>query len=382
MYFEEKTKRGFTFPQTLCTISPGDNMNQENRNYRSQSSRQDPYEKGFAHKLYENDIGPEPTYRGEQSAYTRSAPVHNRPAPKKNGSFMGKVFTFLLICAIFLGIGYTVLRVFVQPPNSQSEGHLGDSATILVAGTDESGLNTDTLMLLNVDRKEKQISLMSIPRDTRVDSKYTPHKINGAYAANGGGEEGMFWLCDYVRQCVGFRPDAYVLVDLDCFVELVDLFGGVQFHVPMDMHYEDPAQDLYIHLEEGMQTLDGQGAMGVVRFRKGYTMQDLERVKVQRDFIMAALSQWMTPKNALLAPKALSILKEYCLTDLTTSNLLWLGESFLICGTDDMMMTTIPHSLGTDYVYIRGDQAYLELLNRYFNPYDEPITFDDLHIIE
>ena len=68
MYFEEKTKRGFTFPQTLCTISPGDNMNQENRNYRSQSSRQDPYEKGFAHKLYENDIGPEPTYRGEQTA--------------------------------------------------------------------------------------------------------------------------------------------------------------------------------------------------------------------------------------------------------------------------------------------------------------------------
>ena len=112
------------------------------------------------------------------------------------------------------------------------------------------------------------------------------------------------------------------------------------------------------------------------------TMQDLERVKVQRDFIMAALSQWVTLKNAILAPKALSILKEYCLTDLTTSNLLWLGESFLICGTDDMMMTTIPHSLGTDYVYIRGDQAYLELLNRYFNPYDEPITFDDLHIIE
>ena len=80
-------------------------MNQENRNYRSQSSRQDPYEKGFAHKLYENDIGPEPTYRGEQTSYTRGAPVHNRPAPKKNGSFLGKVFTFLLICAIFLGIG-------------------------------------------------------------------------------------------------------------------------------------------------------------------------------------------------------------------------------------------------------------------------------------
>ncbi len=258
---------------------------------------------------------------------------------------------------------------------------MGSSATILIAGTDESGLNTDTLMLLNVDRKEKQISIMSIPRDTRVDSKYTPHKINGAYAANGGGEEGMFWLCDYVRQCVGFCPDAYALVDLDCFIELVELFGGVEFYVPMDMHYEDPAQDLYIHLEEGLQTLDGEGAMGVVRFRKGYAMQDLDRVKVQRDFIMAALSQWKSVKNAILAPKAISILKEYCLTDLSTSNLLWLAESLLICGTDDMMMTTIPHTMGSEYVYIHDDQAYLELLNRYFNPYETPIGFHDLHIV-
>ncbi len=358
-------------------------MNQDNRNNRQHHTGQsDPYERGFAHKLYENDFGPEPTYKGDRNRSRTGNEGYKRPAPKKKPSFFGKVFRFLLVFFFLLAVGYVVFRVYVQPPVGQGEGHLGNSATILVAGTDESGLNTDTLMLLNVDRKEKQISIMSIPRDTRVDSKYTPHKINGAYAANGGGEEGMFWLCDYVRQCVGFRPDAYILVDLDCFVELVELFGGVEFYVPMDMHYEDPAQDLYIHLEEGMQTLDGNGAMGVVRFRKGYSMQDIDRVKVQRDFILAALSQWKTAKNALLAPKAISILKDYCLTDLSTSNILWLAESLLICGTEDMMMTTIPHSLGSDYVYIRGDQAYLELLNRYFNPYEDPILFEDLHIVD
>ena len=287
-----------------------------------------------------------------------------------------------MVCLILLGAGFIALRMSLTPPCSGEEGHLSNSATILVAGTDESGLNTDTLMLLNIDRSEGQISIMSIPRDTKVNSKYTPHKINGAYAANGQGTEGMFWLCDYVRQCVGFQPDGYILVDLDCFIELVDLFGGVEFDVPMSMHYEDPGQDLYIHLEQGTQKLDGEQAMGLVRFRKGYDMQDLQRVNVQRDFIMAALSQWKKPTNILLAPKALDILEDYCLTDLSTSNLLWIAESVLVCGTDDMMMTTIPYTLGYDYVYIRKDQEYLDLLNQYFNPLKDPIGYEDLQIAE
>lgn len=366
-------------------------MNQDQNYNRRQNSQEDPYERGFAHKLYEDDFGPEPTYGGRGNSYDRGAPSHYEQGNREHyreedrdsgSSFMGKLFGFILVCGILVGVGALALRIFLKPPMASTYGHLSNHATILIAGTDESGINTDTLMLLNVDRDEKQISIMSIPRDTKVNSTYTPHKINGAYAANGSGEKGMFWLCDYVRQCVGIQPDGYILVNLDCFVELVDLFGGVEFYVPMNMDYEDPAQDLYIHLQEGMQTLDGEDAMGVVRFRKGYDMQDLQRVNVQRDFIMAALSQWKTPANALKAPKALSILEENSLTDLTTSNLLWFAQSVLICGTDDMMMTTIPHTPGYDYVYIRGDQAYLELLNRYFNPYEDPIGFEDLQIAE
>ena len=41
------------------------------------------------------------------------------------------------------------------------------------------------------------------------------------------------------------------------FVELVDLVGGVEFYVPQDMNYDDDWQDLHIHLEEGLQVLDG-----------------------------------------------------------------------------------------------------------------------------
>lgn len=362
-------------------------MNQNKDQFRQNTPQheEDPYERGFAHKLYENYVGPEPTYEPQpQPLYSprqAPAPQPQEPRKRKKKHPLLRILLTVFVTVLVLLVGcLAFVHFYAAPPMGAESGHLSDSATILIVGADKSGLNTDTLMLVNFNRDSGQISVMSIPRDTKVNSKYTPHKINGAYAANGGGEEGMYWLCDYVRQCVGFRPDGYVLVDLDCFMELVDLFGGVEFHVPMDMHYEDPSQDLYIHLEAGLQTLDGEEAMGVVRFRKGYDMQDLERVNVQRDFLMTALNQWASLANVTKLPSALDILEDYCLTDLSMRNLLWLAESVLLCGTDDMMMTTIPNTLGSDYVYIKADSDYLDLINTYFNPYKREVEFSDLNI--
>ena len=166
-----------------------------------------------------------------------------------------------------------VLLLAKQPKAEETLGARRDGcSTILLAGTDKSGDRTDTVMLLSVDRSAKRLTLLSIPRDTKVNSTYTPHKINIAYGVNGKDQEGMEALMDYVTELVGFRPDGYVLIDLDVFVDLVDKMGGVKFDVPCDMDYSDPAQDLTIDLKAGMQRLNGEQAMGLVRFRSGYAM--------------------------------------------------------------------------------------------------------------
>ena len=85
----------------------------------------------------------------------------------------------------------------------------------------------------------------------------------------------------------------YAMVNFDVFARVVDLFGGVDFDVPVDMDYEDPYQDLYIHLKAGEQHLNGEEALQVMRFRSGYAMADLERVNVQRNFVQAAMDQWL-----------------------------------------------------------------------------------------
>lgn len=306
--------------------------------------------------------------------------MYEQPPKKKHTGRRVLLSLFgILLLLVALGIGG--LHLLGKQPKGESDGvRKSGSTTILIAGTDASGDRTDTIMLMNINRSEKRISLMSIPRDTKVNSTYTPHKINSAYGVNGKGKEGMESLMDYVSDCVGFRPDGYVLVDLDIFVELVDLMGGVEFYVPCDMDYDSEAQGLSIHLSEGLQMLDGEQAMGVVRFRSGYAMADIQRVSVQRDFIMAALKQWASLKNVSKLPAAMKLLKEYSVTDLSTRNLIWLAESAALCGTSDMQMMTIPYYLDSYYVIVSAGDELFEMVNTYFNPYEKDVTWDDLNI--
>ena len=399
---------------------------------------EDPYEKGFADKLYEDDDEedftvkkpePQPVIRAYNADYHRAPPrdragetqqprraredatqryyavqepeyrapqkprrkAEPQPAayeepetPKKKKHGFGKglakfLLVVLLIIALLTGVLFLVAK---QPVDANCDlARKRGNSTILLAGTDASGDRTDTIMLLNIDRKAGKLSLMSIPRDTKVNSTYTPHKINAAYGVNGSGEQGMDALMEYVSECIGFRPDGYMLIDLNVFVELVDLMGGVRFDVPCDMYYNDQTQDLYINLHAGEQKLNGEQAMGVVRFRSGYAMADLERVNVQRDFLSAALHQWVSVKNLWKLPKALSLLLDHTLTDLSTANLLWMAESVVLCGTGDMMMTTIPHGLNGDGEYVLIDaQETLDLVNESFCPYEQGITMDNLYI--
>lgn len=309
------------------------------------------------------------------------------PAPrkKKKKHRIWKVLLWVLIILLLLALlTAAVLFIFQKMPETSAPiGARKDGCcTVLLAGTDESGMRTDTLMVLFIDRPNKQMRLLSIPRDTMVNRDNPVPKINGAYYANGAGEVGMGYLMDYVKDVIGYRPDGYVLIDLNCFEDLVNLMGGVTFDVPMDMAYEDPSQDLFIDLKAGSQHLNGEQAMWLVRFRSGYAAADLQRVSVQRDFLKAALSQWKRPWNIFRVPAVLSLLSKHTLTDMAWNNFSWLGFSVLLCGTDDLESDTLPG----DGAYVNGGAYYVEdraaaaaLVNEKYNPYEEEITAYDLH---
>ncbi len=305
------------------------------------------------------------------------------PRKKKRHRLLKLVIVLLVILAALAGL----TRLIAKQPVLEGEHALGDRksgvSTILLIGTDAGGTRTDTMMLMKLDNKEHTISLVSIPRDTLVNGSYSVPKLNGVYGINGGGEEGMEMLLQRVSECIGFYPDGYVMVNLDGFVDLVDIMGGITFDVPQDMYYNDPSQDLYIDLKAGEQKLNGTEAMGLVRFRSGYAQADLARVEVQRDFVSTAVDQWMGPKLLFKAPQLIAWLKTNVETDMSLRNMFWLAWAMFGADTDSMTTETLPGSAaninGGSY-YVLSPYDVVNTVNESLNPYERDITVDDLYI--
>ena len=358
----------------------------ESRNRKTAETVKNPprSDEEYARWLYEQGVEPETEEhrellrQREQEQQTAQKP----PKKKRGGGFLKVLLVLALLLAALLGsVHFLVAR---QPQAEEALGaRKAGCSTILIAGTDEGGYRTDTMMLFSVNRATGSMSLVSIPRDTLIYCEYSVPKINSAYGWASGGEAGMEQLLMRVGEIIGFQPDGYVLVDLSVFEQLVDTMGGVTFNVPVDMHYSDPSQNLTIDLSAGEQHLNGEQAMQVVRFRSGYAMQDLGRVETQRAFLSAAIKQWTSFKGLVHLPAALKLVSDASKTSLTTRELIWLCESALLCSRGEIQTRTLPGQAS----YIAGGSYYVldaagvcETINACCNPYEQAIAVSNLYI--
>jgi len=119
------------------------------------------------------------------------------------------------------------------------------------------------MFVATIDEATKSVSLLSVPRDTRV--KIPGHgwdKINHAYA-NGGSQLSQ----KAVENLLGIPIDYYVTIDFAGFYKIVDAVGGVDVDVEKRMYYEDPYDELVIDIQPGMQHMNGKTAIQYVRYR-------------------------------------------------------------------------------------------------------------------
>lgn len=266
--------------------------------------------------------------------------------------------------------------------------------TFLLFGEDKISKSTDTIMVVSYDVPNQKLNLMSIPRDTMVNVSWDIKKINSVYSISG-----VKGLQKHVGKLIGFVPDYYVRIDLNAFIEIVNLLGGVEFDVPIPMHYHDPAQGLSIDLEPGLQTLNGEQAMGLVRFRKsdrsssgritGY--DDTGRVKTQQDFLKVMFKQCLEIKNWTKITGYVEIFEKNVESDLTLGNMLWFARQAMDLSEDGFNTCTIPcnpyasawsrsTSSMQSYVTLYGKQV-VDLVNESFNPYLSRVTLSNLDIM-
>ena len=260
--------------------------------------------------------------------------------------------------------------------------------TFLLVGTDMGDGNTDTIMVAAYDTKGQQVNIMSIPRDTMINESWDLKKINSVYSRTG---SSVSSLANRIQKLVGFKPDFYVKVDLSMFVKLVDLVGGVEFDVPQDMDYDDPTpgQDLHIHLKKGVQVLDGEHAMELVRFRR-YSEGDIKRVEVQQAFMKALIKECLSIQHWGKIKAYIDLAMENVQTDLDAGSVIWFAANVLglngvpALDMENVYTCTIPGDYWGE-AYSRsthGNQSYVtiypkqvvELVNERFNPYEQRVT--------
>ena len=258
--------------------------------------------------------------------------------------------------------------------------------TFLLVGTDMDDGNTDTIMVVAYDTKNQDVNIMSIPRDTMINESWDLKKINSVYSRY---SDGIAALQKRIRTLIGFTPDFYVKVDLSMFVELVDLIDGVEFDVPQDMNYDDPYQDLHIHLKKGLQTLDGESAMELVRFRR-YSEGDIKRVEVQQEFMKALIKECLSLKHWGKVKAYIDLAMENVQTDLEFGSVVWFAANVLgfngapALNMEDVYTCTLPGDYwgGAWSRSTHQEQSYVtiyprqvvELVNERFNPYEQRVT--------
>ena len=259
-----------------------------------------------------------------------------------------------------------------------------DTYTLLIAGRDRVGLNTDVIMAVRLDCRQRTLDVVSIPRDTLVNVPWAVKKANSIYGNLGAGG-----LKAGVEGLTGFPLDGWAVVNTNVFRAVIDCMGGIRYDVPIRMYYDDGGQDLHIHLEPGEQHLDGTQCEGVVRFRQnndgtGYPDGDLGRIRAQHDFLKSAAGQLLKPGNIPRIPELIDILRENTDTDLTAGNLAFFARELLKLRGEDITFSTMPH----DNVFIRGGSyvsvrtgEWLEMINERLNPYEEPVTDREVDLL-
>lgn len=211
--------------------------------------------------------------------------------------------------------------------------------TVAVFGIDKDGYRTDVILLVNFDSKTKKINVLSIPRDTKIDWRedmkqklrdikghsVSVSKIN-EMTAYAGIENIREFTISEIENMLSIKVDNYAIVSIDAFNKIVDAIGGVEVDVPAldngrGLHYDDYSQDLHIHLEPGLQLLDGKQAEGLVRFRHGYVEGDVGRIKTQQLFLESFAKKVMSPQIITKVPQIASVLFSSIKTDIPLSDI-------------------------------------------------------------
>ncbi|WP_348982857.1 LCP family protein [Desulfosporosinus sp. Sb-LF] len=225
---------------------------------------------------------------------------------------------------------------------SYSNDGLSKRVSVLLIGADqrpeETKFNTDSLILASVDPETQRISLLSIPRDTRIFLSGQGYiKINAVSALTD-----LSTLQKCVEDLTGETISGYVQTNFQGFKEIIDTLGGITVDVEKDMYYETgDIEDGYINLHKGVQRLDGGKALQYARFRHD-ALADISRTARQQVVLKAVAKEMFQlstlPKLPFLIPQLMQAVH----TNLAARDILGLAKVAIGIQSSNVVSQTLP----------------------------------------
>lgn len=267
----------------------------------------------------------------------------------------------------------TTAETIPDPPNSMN---------IIVFGSDhqeegEEYGRSDSIMVVHVDSVNDFVSVLSLPRDLRVEIPgYGADKLNAAYSY--GGEE---LAIRTVQQLTNIDLNHFVTIDFDAFRQVTTELGGVWIDVDRRYYHQaqlgaaDPWEN--IDIQAGYQRLMGEDALDFVRFRHDSNV-DFGRMERQQLFLREAQRQLVGLGTAFKIPELVSLMASNIRTDLSTNQILSLA--FFGLGLDGARIKSVKLEGagqtigGVDYLIYNDEQVRARVQEFLSPPQDEEIA--------
>lgn len=265
---------------------------------------------------------------------------------KRKKVYIRNAIIFILIIAAG-GYGYFYYFLNSLSVKGGAEGYPVPEkrVNVMVIGV-AKGL-ADTMMLASFNQKTKDLQIFSIPRDTYYyregHNGTAQRKINASYGSGKADE-----VVKSVEGLTGVKIHYYVQIDYDAVENIVDALGGLPVKVPINMNYDDPADDLHIHFEEGQVIEDGKDIVRILRWRKnnkggGYKEGgDLGRIRIQQEVVKLGIQKVLKGNLVLNFMKLQGPIKEYVKTNMTPEQMMAYITKARTVKTENIKLSTIP----------------------------------------
>ena len=295
------------------------------------------------------------------------------PAPKPKRFWWRFLLASVLIVAVSAATTAAATLLYldsianaIQPKNDKLQRKLnkfladagdGGAQTFLVIGSDkraneeEDPGRSDTTMLVRLDPDKSLISMMSIPRDLKVEIPgYGTGKFNEAYSYGG-----TKLTLRTVKALTGLPINHVVNVDFLGFAQGVYAIGCVYADVDRRYYHSNegvPPSEQYaeINVQPGYQLMCGKKALAYVRYR--HTDTDIVRSARQQDFLSAARSRVSVQDLVFDQGELVEAFTDYTTSDISDGKTLLEVLKLLAASRNSTINeVNFPAELGPSFVY-------------------------------